>query len=112
MNDSPATLWEIAGKLGLALALVALNGFFVAAEFALVKIRDTQLDPLLRTRHRRAAMARHILGNLDPYLSACQLGITLASLALGWVAEPVFEALLHPVFGWFQNSAMLLLIVG
>jgi CBS domain containing-hemolysin-like protein len=102
MNDSPATLWEIAGKLGLALALVALNGFFVAAEFALVKIRDTQLDPLRRTRHRRAAMARHILGNLDPYLSACQLGITLASLALGWVAEPVFEALLHPVFGWFQ----------
>jgi len=95
-------LWEMLGKMALALALVALNGFFVAAEFALVKIRDTQLDPLIRTRHRRAAMARHILSNLDPYLSACQLGITLASLALGWVAEPVFESLLHPVFGWFH----------
>jgi CBS domain containing-hemolysin-like protein len=95
-------LWEMLGKMALALALVALNGFFVAAEFALVKIRDTQLDPLIRTRHRRAAMARHILSNLDPYLSACQLGITLASLALGWVAEPVFESLLHPVFGWFR----------
>jgi CBS domain containing-hemolysin-like protein len=95
-------VWGVIGKLALALALVAFNGFFVAAEFALVKIRDTQLDPLLRTRHRRAGMTKHILHNLDSYLSACQLGITLASLALGWVAEPVFEALLHPVFGWFS----------
>ena len=102
MNASPDTPWMVVGKLSLALALVALNGFFVAAEFALVKIRDTQLDPLVRIRHRRAGMARHILSHLDPYLSACQLGITLASLALGWVAEPVFEALLHPVFGWFH----------
>jgi CBS domain containing-hemolysin-like protein len=100
VNADP--IWQVVGKLALALALVALNGFFVAAEFALVKIRDTQLDPLIRSRHRRAGMTRHILSHLDPYLSACQLGITLASLALGWVAEPVFEVLLQPVFGWFQ----------
>ena len=63
--------------------LVFLNGFFVAAEFALVKVRDTQLEPLVSQGQRRAKMARHLLENLDAYLSACQLGITLASLALG-----------------------------
>ena len=81
------------------LVLVALNGFFVAAEFALVKVRDTQLQPLIAQGNRRARMAQHILHNLDAYLSAAQLGITLASLALGWIGEPIFEALLHPVFG-------------
>ncbi len=99
MSASP-TLIEVTGKLSLALALVAFNGFFVAAEFALVKIRDTQLEGLVQRRHRRAGMTRHILAHLDGYLSACQLGITLASLALGWVAEPVFATLLEPVFGW------------
>lgn len=101
MTESTPLL-QVLGKLSLALTLVALNGFFVAAEFALVKIRDTQLEGYIRRRHRRAGMVRHILGHLDGYLSACQLGITLASLALGWVAEPVFAALLEPVFGWFR----------
>ena len=101
MSES-SSLLEVLGKLALALALVAFNGFFVAAEFALVKIRDTQLEGYIQRRHRRAGMVRHILAHLDGYLSACQLGITLASLALGWVAEPVFAALLEPVFGWFQ----------
>ncbi len=100
--SEPSSFLEVAGKLSLALALVAFNGFFVAAEFALVKIRDTQLEGYIQRRHRRAGMVRHILSHLDGYLSACQLGITLASLALGWVAEPVFAALLEPVFGWFQ----------
>ena len=97
-----SSMIEVVGKLSLALALVAFNGFFVAAEFALVKIRDTQLEGYIQRRHRRAKMVRHILAHLDGYLSACQLGITLASLALGWVAEPVFAALLEPVFGWFR----------
>jgi CBS domain containing-hemolysin-like protein len=86
-------------KVLAVLVLVALNGFFVAAEFALVKVRDTQLQPLIAQGNRRARMAQHILHNLDAYLSAAQLGITLASLALGWIGEPIFEALLHPVFG-------------
>jgi len=90
----------IALKVLAVLVLVGINGFFVAAEFALVKVRDTQLQPLIAQGNRRARMAQHILQNLDAYLSAAQLGITLASLALGWIGEPIFEALLQPVFGW------------
>lgn len=91
--DAYSLVW----KLLLVFLLVALNGFFVAAEFALVKIRDSQLEPLIAKGHRRANIARLVISNLDASLSACQLGITLASLALGWVGEPVFAALLHPV---------------
>jgi CBS domain containing-hemolysin-like protein len=84
------------------LLLVMLNGFFVAAEFALVKVRDTQLSPLIHAGHRRARIADFILQRLDAFLSAAQLGITLASLGLGWIGEPVFTTLLHPVFGWLS----------
>lgn len=89
-------------KLLAVVVLVLLNGFFVAAEFALVKLRDTQLDTLISKGHRRAIIARRIIGNLDRYLSAAQLGITLASLGLGWVGEPVFVALLKPLMDWLQ----------
>ena len=92
---------EIMTIVGLCLAvafLVLLNGFFVAAEFALVKVRDTQLQPLAVEGHRRAKMARHLLANLDAYLSACQLGITIASLALGYVGHPIFDKLLVPIY--------------
>src|SRR5437868_14374152 len=92
-------------KLLAVLLLVLLNGFFVAAEFALVKIRDTQLDPLIRGGHRAARVARKIVENLDASLSACQLGITLASLALGWVGEPVFTALLAPVLNALHTQS-------
>lgn len=88
----------IAIKVLAVLVLAAMNGFFVAAEFALVKVRDTQLLPLVAQGNRRAAMARHLLAHLDAYLSAAQLGITLASLALGWIGEPIFADLLKPVF--------------
>jgi CBS domain containing-hemolysin-like protein len=84
-------------KLTAVAVLVLLNGFFVAAEFALVKVRDTQLSPLIAQGHRRARIARRVIGNLDASLSACQLGITLASLGLGWIGEPVFAALLQPL---------------
>ena len=89
-------------KIGAVIALVFLNGFFVSAEFALVKIRDAQLNPLIAAGQRRAKVARIILHRLDAFLSAAQLGITLASLGLGWIGEPVFSTLLHPVFGWLQ----------
>src|SRR5512146_1465989 len=82
--------------------LVLLNGFFVAAEFALVKVRDTQLKPMIDRGHRRAKVADVILQRLDSFLSACQLGITLASLGLGWIGEPVFAVLLGPVFQWLD----------
>src|SRR5438445_3857987 len=81
----------------LVFGLVSLNGFFVAAEFALVKIRETQLDTLAAKGNRRARVARSIVANLNAYLSATQLGITIASLGLGWAGEPVFLALLSPL---------------
>lgn len=102
-SAAPATaVWEdggtIALKLFVVLVLVALNGFFVAAEFALVKVRSSQLDPLAEEGNRRAELARRITGQLDAYLSACQLGITLASLGLGWLGEPFLAQMIEPLF--------------
>ncbi len=87
------TLEPWAGLL-LGTLLVLLNGFFVAAEFALVKLRPTQLDE--DDEGLRVRLLRNMLAHLDAYLSASQLGITLASLALGWVGEPAFAWLLRP----------------
>ncbi len=81
-------------RLGVTVLFVALNGFFVAAEFALVKVRATRIEALAEEGHRSAMVVRHILGYLDSYLSACQLGITLSSLILGWLAEPAIAELL------------------
>jgi len=84
-------------KILLVLGLVMFNGFFVAAEFALVKIRETQLDTLVAKGVYRAKVARSIISNLNAYLSATQLGITVASLGLGWAGEPIFTTLLSPM---------------
>lgn len=84
-------------KVLTVLVLVALNGFFVAAEFALVKVRTSQLDSLAEEGDARAKLGKQLTANLDAYLSACQLGITLASLALGWVGEPFVAGLLEPL---------------
>lgn len=89
-------------KLLGVIALVLLNGFFVAAELALVKIRDTQIETLVVEGNRRARIVRRLLRNLEAAISATQLGITLASLGLGILVEPVFGALLDPVFNWLQ----------
>lgn len=93
--DAPGLLLT---KLGVIAFLVALNGFFVAAEFALVKIRGSQLDALAAEGNKRAPTAQHVISNLNAYLSACQLGITLASLGLGWVGEPFLAQMLQPGF--------------
>jgi len=87
-------------KLLAVLGLVLMNGFFVMTEFALVKVRQTQLEPFANRGQRRAVLALHLTRHLDAYLSACQLGITLASLGLGWIGEPIFADLLAPVYGW------------
>src|SRR5712675_2410353 len=92
-------------KVVAVLVLVLLNGFFVAAEFALVRIRETQLDMLVARGQRRAKMALHIVRNINSYLSATQLGITMASLGLGWIGEPVFAALLKPLFHLLQINS-------
>jgi CBS domain containing-hemolysin-like protein len=91
----------------LALLFVIANGFFVAAEFALVKVRPTQLAEAAAKGSSRARMARHLAKHLDTYLSACQLGVTLASLALGWIGEPAFAGILMPLFAKLTpNSAV------
>ena len=81
-----------------ALLLVVLNGFFVAAEFGLVKLRATRVQSLADQHGLRGRLLAKVHGQLDAYLSACQLGITLASLGLGWIGEPAFAQLLTPLF--------------
>jgi CBS domain containing-hemolysin-like protein len=78
--------------------LVALNGFFVAAEFAIVKVRASQIELKAKEGHRMAALSRSILNNLNAYLSVCQLGITMASLALGWIGESVVTEIVLKAF--------------
>ncbi len=80
----------------VALLLVLLNGFFVAAEFGLVKLRQTRVKALAKSYGWRGRILVKVHRDLDAYLSACQLGITLASLALGWIGEPAFADLLRP----------------
>ena len=81
------------------LALVGLNGFFVAAEFAIVKVRSTQIESLAKTGARHAQLAQHVITHLDSYLSACQLGVTMTSLGLGWIGEPFVADILVPLAG-------------
>ena len=80
--------------------LLAANGFFVAAEFALVKARGFRIEALAAEGSAAARLTVHIQTNLEAYLAACQLGITMASLGLGWVGEPAVAALLEPLFTW------------
>ena len=89
----------------LAFVLVLANGFFVAAEFAIVKLRLTQAGELAQTHGLRGRILLNVRTHLDAYLSACQLGITLASLGLGWIGEPAFANLLEPVFEHFAVDA-------
>src|SRR5256885_456900 len=85
----------ILGKLLAVLFLVAANGFFVATEFALVGVRSSRIETLAAQGNRSAKRLMALLQNLNSYLSACQLGITLASLALGWIGEPAIARLLE-----------------
>jgi magnesium and cobalt exporter, CNNM family len=100
--DIIARHWDppllLIAKLAAVLALVLLNGFFVTAEFALVKIRGSQIDTLAAEGSKRAMFAKQVKDNLNAYLSACQVGITAASLGLGWLGEPFFARMLQPFF--------------
>lgn len=91
-----STFFSSLPQLGVVLLLVMVNGFFVAAEFALVGARRTQLDQLAAGGNGAAALARDMVGDLDRYIAAAQLGITLASLALGWVGEAAIASLIEP----------------
>ena len=88
----------------LTFFLVFLNGFFVAAEFSIVKVRYAQIELRAKTGNRMAGLAQKMLNNLDSYLSATQLGITLASLGLGWIGEPVVSKILIALFHTFEMN--------
>ncbi|WP_342554654.1 hemolysin family protein [Paenibacillus sp. FSL R7-0652] len=78
--------------------LIGLSAFFVAVEFALVRVRPSRIDQMIAEGNKRALAVKQTVANLDGYLSACQLGITITSLGLGWLGEPTVEKILHPVF--------------
>jgi CBS domain containing-hemolysin-like protein len=91
--------------IAIAILLVLLNGFFVASEFAIVKVRRTRIEELIAQGNKAARRAIQTVTHLDEYLSATQLGITMASLGLGWIGEPAFARLFEPLFsssGRFQ----------
>ena len=94
MNDNVLNIF-------LAIFLLAANAFYVAAEFALVKARGYRINTLAKRNRFGAKLTQRMLGNIEAYLACCQLGITMASLGLGWVGEPTVAALLHPVLAPF-----------
>ena len=106
--SAPLAGGSILLKLLSVIVLVAANGFFVAAEFALVGVRTSRIETLVAAGNRSAKRLMDLLQNLNAYLSACQLGITLASLALGWVGEPAVARLLEvPLAGvseWWRHA--------
>src|SRR5437588_9201514 len=87
-----AALWRLAGLW----ALVFANGFFVAAEFSIVTVRKTRIDQLIAEGHRGASAVRRAVTEPDRYIAATQLGITMASLGLGWIGEPALASLIQP----------------
>lgn len=94
---------DIIVRLLVLLFFVFLNGFFVASEFALVSVRKTRIKELAKKR-RRAKLVLHAIDNLDQYIAATQLGITIASLALGWVGEPALAEMLEPLFSFLPTQ--------
>ncbi|MCG7377515.1 hemolysin family protein [Paenibacillus sp. ACRSA] len=89
-------------KLFMIAFLIGLSAFFVAVEFALVRVRPSRIDQMVAEGNKRALAVKQAVANLDGYLSACQLGITITSLGLGWLGEPTVEKLLHPLFESLQ----------
>ncbi|MCR8849544.1 hemolysin family protein [Rossellomorea sp. SC111] len=89
---------DILINLLLIALLIGLTAFFVASEFAIVKVRGSRIDQLVSEGNQTAVAAKRVISHLDEYLSACQLGITITSLGLGWLGEPTIETLLHPAF--------------
>ncbi|MFS0577250.1 hemolysin family protein [Sporosarcina sp. 179-K 3D1 HS] len=105
---------EIAIRLAAFAALIALTAFFVASEFAIVKVRTTRIDQLIGEGNRKAINAKKVISNLDEYLSACQLGITITALGLGMLGEPTVKLILSPIFAYLDltpNMATILSFV-
>lgn len=96
---------DILFQIGLLFLLVFLNGYFVASEFSLISVRKTRVDELAKLGYRSAKRLQKALKDLDRYISATQLGITLASLGLGWVGEPALAHLIEPAFSFLPQQA-------
>ncbi len=92
-------------NLFLVAVLILLTAFFVATEFAIIKLRGSRVDQLVSEGRNNAIAVQKVQSNLDGYLSACQLGITITALGLGWLGEPTVEKLLHPLFDAFGLGA-------
>lgn len=109
MAAEPYSVFDIGWRLFAVFLLVVLNGFFVAAEFSIVKVRASQLLALEQKGSSRAKRARKVVDQLDAYLSATQLGITIASIGLGWIGEPAVASLIEPAIGPLtgDNTALL-----
>ncbi len=99
-------------KLVIVILLILITAFFVAAEFAIVRARRARLEAFSHSGNKRAKNGLIILSELDAYLSACQLGITMASLGIGWLGEPVVEHLLEPLFGFIPNSEAIAITIS
>ncbi|WP_405113504.1 hemolysin family protein [Paenibacillus sp. FSL K6-1217] len=100
--------------VGLIILLVLLNGFFVSVEYAMVKVRSGRIESLIEEGSKRALGARKIVHNLDGFLSACQLGVTLASLALGWLGEPAVATIVGPLIrsmGFDETSVFVISLI-
>lgn len=85
--------------------LIAFTAFFVATEFAIVKVRRTRVEQLAQEGNKNAIVLKKVIQNLDGYLSACQLGITITALGLGWIGEPTFNRFIEPIFTTFNLPA-------
>ncbi|MBS4219452.1 HlyC/CorC family transporter [Bacillus sp. FJAT-49711] len=96
----------------LVILLIALTAFFVASEFAIVKVRGSRIDQLIAQGNNKAVTAKRLLSNLDGYLSATQLGITVTALGLGWLGEPTVQVLLTPIFEKFSVPESLVSILS
>lgn len=107
MPTAPEWIWNVLALLSVP-ALVALNGLFVAAEFALVAVRKTRVEEMVRLGMRQAKAVQHAIDRLDRSIAATQLGITCTSIALGWVGEPTLAHLFQPLFGFLPETGRLI----
>ena len=88
-------------NLTLVFILIALTAFFVASEFAIIRVRSSRIDQLIEEGNKRAIAAKQVTSKLDEYLSATQLGITVTALGLGWIGEPAILSLIGPLFNYY-----------
>ncbi|GAB6991627.1 hemolysin family protein [Paenibacillus pini] len=99
-------------KVLLVIVLIALTAFFVASEYSVIRVRMSRINQLVAEGNKNAKAVKHIISKLDEFLSACQLGTTLTSMALGWVGESTVERLLHPLFELVHMPASLESVVS